>query len=508
MKKSDFLNKYRGLLEGLLAICFVLSMGFKPLYVSNQNTYFIHGLKNAGYGFLENDWLANTKDAFVPFSYLVEFVYIYLHEYVFYGLYILIALVYWFSLVGIVKQVYKLENHKFWIYLAAFLGIHSAFFLIILQKITIINFQEFLINGFAWQSLLSLFFQPSCFGVLLLSSVYFFLKEKKIVSFLMIGIAATFHSSYLLAGAFLMVGYLVCELRQKTSIKKVTAYGLFVLALVVPVLLYVLYNFSSTTPEILTESQSIIANYRIPHHTQIAMWWRLALPSLGIIFVSLFVLRKHRLFIVLGTAVIGMLFLTISQVVLDSDSLALLFPWRLSVALVPLSTSLVLAYFIDRLNEKILRRKGVVFLNLFLVLVMVGVGLYQTHNFVEEYKNLSESQLQNFVKANKDSGDLYLVPTDFSNFRIATGAPIVVDFKSHPYKDTEVLEWYKRVSEINSFYESEIGCNDLNPLQQEYAITHVIVPVGKSVNCPELNQIYGDGDFGLYEIIQSPEPGI
>src|SRR5437867_1808576 len=42
-----------------------------PLYYSNQNQYFLHGLADAGVGFLGDDWLANTKDPTPVFSLLV-----------------------------------------------------------------------------------------------------------------------------------------------------------------------------------------------------------------------------------------------------------------------------------------------------------------------------------------------------------------------------------------------------------------------------------------------------
>src|SRR5215212_9886161 len=43
-----------------------------PLYYSNQNQYFLHGLARAGEGTLAEDWLAKTKDPTPAFSTLVE----------------------------------------------------------------------------------------------------------------------------------------------------------------------------------------------------------------------------------------------------------------------------------------------------------------------------------------------------------------------------------------------------------------------------------------------------
>lgn len=41
--------------------------------------------------------------------------------------------------------------------------------------------------------------------------------------------------------------------------------------------------------------------------------------------------------------------------------------------------------------------------------------------------------------------DALVIPVDLQRFRLATGVPIFVDFKAIPYKDTDVLEWYKRL---------------------------------------------------------------
>ncbi len=64
----------------------------------------------------------------------------------------------------------------------------------------------------------------------------------------------------------------------------------------------------------------------------------------------------------------------------------------------------------------------------------------------------------------------------FDDFRIFTGAPTFITWKSHPYKDVEFLEWNKRVEMADSFYKSGgvEKCNRLKELVDEYGITHVV----------------------------------
>jgi len=54
------------------SILFTLAYAQSPLFSSNQNQYFLHGLANAGFGQLSEDWLANTLDPTPVFSKLIE----------------------------------------------------------------------------------------------------------------------------------------------------------------------------------------------------------------------------------------------------------------------------------------------------------------------------------------------------------------------------------------------------------------------------------------------------
>ena len=68
----------------LVALAFVAAYGQAPLYYSNQNQYFLHGLADAGEGLLREDWLANTRDPTPVFTALVTVTERYLHPWVFY----------------------------------------------------------------------------------------------------------------------------------------------------------------------------------------------------------------------------------------------------------------------------------------------------------------------------------------------------------------------------------------------------------------------------------------
>ncbi|MBE9479320.1 MAG: hypothetical protein IMY80_05080, partial [Chloroflexi bacterium] len=67
--KRDWLAKVIGFLAW--SFVFAVIYGQSPLYTSNQNSKFLHGLARAGVGYLSKDWLANTIDPLPIFSGLV-----------------------------------------------------------------------------------------------------------------------------------------------------------------------------------------------------------------------------------------------------------------------------------------------------------------------------------------------------------------------------------------------------------------------------------------------------
>ena len=107
-----------------------------------------------------------------------------------------------------------------------------------------------------------------------------------------------------------------------------------------------------------------------------------------------------------------------------------------------------------------------------------------------------------FVEKTKTMGDLYLVPTKMQDFRLATGAPIFVDFKSIPYQDTDVLEWYRRVRLANRFYRNiNKECELLEQLTVEDRITHIVIDTNEITDdCALSHQVYRDDNFSIYSV--------
>jgi hypothetical protein len=105
-----------------------------------------------------------------------------------------------------------------------------------------------------------------------------------------------------------------------------------------------------------------------------------------------------------------------------------------------------------------------------------------------------------FVKATSTADDLYLIPTDLRRFRLETGARVYVDWKSHPYRDVEVLEWYARIEKAKAFERAsgDDACRIAEELLREAGVTGFVVEAKKNFRCATLDQAYGDGALVVF----------
>jgi hypothetical protein len=113
-----------------------------------------------------------------------------------------------------------------------------------------------------------------------------------------------------------------------------------------------------------------------------------------------------------------------------------------------------------------------------------------------------ESALMRFVAAHPLPGAIYMVPSKLQDFRLATGAAIYVDKESIPYRDTDVLEWNRRLTFSHSVYDN-LGCPATADVHRTEGVTHIVVERDNDslVNaCANLQRLYADDDYVLYAI--------
>jgi hypothetical protein len=180
----------------LLSVVFAVSYTQAPLYSSNQQTYFLHGLARGGFGLLSHDWMANTVDPFPLFSLLVELTYSHLPTFVFYLYYAVILGIFIVSVMGIVSKVFGTDSSReeYLTQYTVITGLFSACFALASWGLLGINLSEMFQMGIARQYILGSVFQPSAFGVFLIVSIYAFLCDRPFLAVFLLSIAG-FHDS-------------------------------------------------------------------------------------------------------------------------------------------------------------------------------------------------------------------------------------------------------------------------------------------------------------------------
>ncbi len=492
---------------------FTLAYGQSPLYTSNQNQYFLHGFAQAGIGFLDQDWLANTLDPTPFFSKLIEVTArtIAWHP-VFYIYFALLASIYFFSLYGILLQVFRKSGfpiQKHWFYLSALILVHSAALRYLIVRVSNPDWAYLLDGGVAGQRLLGSVFQPSAFGVFLLLSIYFFLRGNITGAVVSLVLAPTFHPTYLLSAGLLTLVYMGILYFEKKKARTPILLGTAALLGVLPTLILALTTFSGSDPQITASSREILVNFRIPHHAIPAQWLDASvLIKAGFLVLACYLVRKTRLLHLLMWPFFAAILGTGMQMLINNDVLALLFPWRVSTWLVPISVGVVVFWVLEKfwpwLSSQV-PTLAVMAASMALVVALAATGLYKTNLNNTEKKNSPSQSMLSFIDNHKSPGDVYVIPIDLQDFRLETGAPAYVEFKSIPYKDVDVIEWYRRINTAGSLYRAptkRVGCHLLTELYQE-GVTHAVLPYDHTIkNCPSLVNQYVDMNYQVYKIVE------
>lgn len=512
-----------------------------PLYYSNQNQYFLHGMAHAGHGLLADDWLANTADPTPVFSALVAFSYRYLGEFSFYAEYLVILGIYAGSLLWLFTFLYPGKPLSVRLtFVAVMMMLHSGLIRLASGRLLGTDYPWYFQAGLAGQYLLGPTFQPSTFGVLLVLSVALFVADRPLAAAVAVAVSCTFHSTYLLSGGILVCSYLYVLIREG-RLRRAAAVAVTALLLVLPVLAYNLITFSPRSATTFAQATDLLADFRIPHHCVIERWFDVV-AGLQIlwVFLGIYLSRGSRLFPVLLITALFTLLLSLVQLATRSNSLALLFPWRPSSVLVPLATAVILGRLVvacsARLERMEIRSRALTFGSLFAVLLfLAGSGLVINFAGLAYQIGDDESAMLDFVSAHKSKGDVYLIPfelprpptragawmSDFKSladrikgrglipielqqFRLATGAPIFVDFKAIPYRDDELLEWYRRLNAALRVYDASGtgGPSALAELLSHDRVTHVVVPANHPLVVPDAAVVYQDRHFRIYRVVR------
>lgn len=533
-------HRFRGIVPCLLgALIFGLAHTQAALYYSNQNQYFLHGLAAGGLGNLNEDWLANTEDPTPVFSAIVRLTYQHLSEELFYVYYLLLLGLYFVCLVGLYDYLTAAKGRGLQRlgFITLLIMLHAGALRLASVLLFGKDFPWYFQAGIANQYLLGPGLQPSVFGVLLLASLLAFLSNRLFLAVLCTGGAVILHATYLLPAAFLTVSYLVVLLWDG-RIREAVLLALGTLFLVLPTVIYNLTVFAPSTATLFAHAQELLVEYRLPHHTRPDRWLDfIAGLQLAWIVLAIFLVRDRRLVVILLTTIAVAVMTTLVQVITDSETLALLFPWRVSAVLVPVATAVNLTrlaqWLIPRLMQQTPGAVAAFRASCFTVLGLAASAGVAIQVWGVAYRtNPDEQHLLEWVRSHRAAGEVYLLPvelpvlgsgprgsaslsftrpprpqdrhviaSDFLRFRLATGAPIFVDFKSIPYKDREVLEWYRRLQFCQRFYNRPDG--SAAQIQADLAgngITHVVTTAARPLRSDALEKVYEDASYCVYRL--------
>jgi hypothetical protein len=511
----------------LWAILFAVAHGQSPEFYSNQHQYLLHGLAKAGLGHLADDWLAKTQDPTPMFTALVDGLYTVAGTFGLQAVFFVLLGAYFESMRRLVETLPGMTQRGTTWFLLAFVAIHAAVLRVASVWLTGVDYPWYLQAGLAAQYLLGPGLQPSAFGIFLIFSLTAFARGRPVLAAGLAAVAAVMHSTYLLPAGLLTVGYLVELLRTRHRIHALMA-GALALAVVLPALAYDVWTFVPDDSGQLQEAQRILAEVRIPHHTVVGNWLdSVAVIQIVIMVAGLCALRRTRLFWPLTIPAVVSAVLSVVQVLTKNDSLALLFPWRFSVVLMPVAVAVLLAKLASRLSDG--RVGDRIALALAMLLAIGGIWVTATGRGYRV--NEAEAPLLQHVRDTMQPGDVYLVPTKFATlkpekptsqsktfvppvrtgqtgipvdlqrFRLATGAPIYIDFKAVPYAPAEVIEWHTRVANCERWYKQRDW--DVSKVIDEVraaGITHVITTADKDVTSRELELVYPDESYRVYRV--------
>jgi hypothetical protein len=345
------------------------------------------------------------------------------------------------------------------------------------------------------------------------------------------------HATYLLPAALLTLTFMLL-LWHDSRRRLALLVGAGALLAVLPVVVYALRTFGPSSPEQMHEAQRLLVEVRIPNHAAIRRWLDpIAIGQVAWIGLSLFLVRRTRLFPLLALSAAACLLLTLVQAATGSYTLALLFPWRFSAVLMPIATAVILIRLMAGLSAWLAGKpawlRGCAWGSCAAAVVAVTVGGLAVDHWGLGYAT-TEGELPalEYVRDNKHASDVYLVPVhvpdfhasprglpsttfaapprpkdrdmipvDLQRFRLFTGAPIYIDFKAIPYKDVEVLEWYRRVQQCQAWYKgNDWGRRSVQEELTRAGITHVVLPANRPAEGAGLELVHDDPHYRIYRV--------
>ncbi|MDV7145138.1 DUF6798 domain-containing protein [Tropicimonas sp. TH_r6] len=444
---------------------FIAATWMAPLYFSNQNTKFLHGLATAFPERLGADWTAGTADGLPLFSALVHAVAAWADPLLFYAIEAALLVVMALSLLEITRRMAPTHGRS-----AAFILIAAACFVGLVHPP-----QEDSLRGVAGQYMMRGYLQPSEFGILFLPAVLLAM-DRRASALIVMALPAAIHPAYIPISGIGVAIILWDRWRAGVRLPLV-ATGCALALLILPPL-YLAFRFAPTDPDLFAEANRILAFERIPHHSDPWQWADgTALRKLAITLAALAVtprgILRGMLLALLALAAGGTAFVAVT----GNAELALMAPWRASIVIVPLAAAILIGWLLERGLQLVRDRRLVLAATAGTLLwagwaALDGMAI-KAHQIV---KGDSPDHIA-FARTHQRPGDLYLTPPDMADFRLDAMVAQFVTRKTHPYLDREVIEWDRRLRLAERVFPAgqAMECDALSKTVTSYAISHVLL---------------------------------
>ncbi|NDR57752.1 DUF6798 domain-containing protein [Aliiruegeria sabulilitoris] len=452
-------------IQATMCVMFVASTWMAPLYYQNQNTKFLHGLATAFPERLGADWTAGTVDGLPVFTGLVHAVAAWSSPVVFYGLEIALLAVMFLSLLALARVTAPQHGAS-----PLFLAIVAGVLVLLVHPP-----QEDSLRGVAGQNMMRGYLQPSEFGILYLPALLLALRRHP-AALVLAAVPAAIHPAYIAFSAIAVAIIAWDRWRAGLGLPLLPLSGALALLVLPPLDLAI--RFAPTDPDVMAKANAILAFERIPFHSDPREWAdfvafrKLALALLGLAVAPAGILR-NLLAALLVLAVGGAGFVALT----GNAEIALMAPWRASILIVPLSTVLLLGWLLERLFDRFPSGKVPAVLT---AVALAAAGWAALEGAVIKLRQVSGSLQSDhvaFARATYTPGTLYLTDPALEDFRLDAMVPQFVSRKTHPYFDTEVLEWDHRLRLAEDVFSNDeaLDCAALERVLALYPVTHVLV---------------------------------
>ena len=502
--KQAYLNltSARYWVVGIGCVLFVAAFPIFRLYWSNQNTKFLHGLAKAFPDRLGVDWTAGTVDGLPVFSSLVFMVAQFSNTLMFYAIeFGLLAALFWaLFFIGCKMARRSGASLHFQICLMATLVLLAS-----------LNLRHGVLDGVAGQSLVGGYLQPAEFGVFFIAALALELGGYYSAAILLAAAPAALHAGYVIpsiitSGCILASGY-----SQRRRWPPIIVLLIAACLIVIPQIDLAI-RFAPTDRRTFEEAAHILAFERIPHHSDPSRWLGKTAyikSALGVVAIYLLPRGAIRLAlcVLLAWAVAGTIFVLMT----GNPELALIAPWRTSVITVSVSIAVISAWLIDF----IIARTGDVKLRNLYAGVFAALALYAAGAGIIKKVSLYEAERPeyvSFIKTHHSPEDIYITDPSDEEFRLAAMTAQFASWKSHPYRDIEVLEWYKRVAYAKAVFNSPaalastpaIDCAALRKLLEDYKVTHLLAKETHTQSaCGFLDSVFSGKDATIFRVNNS-----